>query len=344
MTPDAPGLPPAEEPRGLVPDAGGVPPGPWAGDGPDSPAGGSLDRPPGPGSDRPPGSEIDRPPPLSLARRIVLLPPVRIPIALAFVVLPQVALALLVRATPHQESLGVALASALLAHLSYLAYVRWVERRPETELALRAAPGGLALGISLGAGFITAVVGILWALGCFQVVGSNPASIMVPVLALSIQSGYFEEVVVRGIVFRIAEEGLGTWLSIALSALVFGFLHAGNPNATLVSCVSIAVSAGVLLAAVYVATRRLWPAIGLHFAWNFFEGGVFGIPISGYAAPGWLRTRTQGPEVLTGGAFGIEASVLVPILGLALGAAFLARAARAGRIVPPFWRRRALTP
>ncbi len=70
-----------------------------------------------------------------------------------------------------------------------------------------------------------------------------------------------------------------------ISALFFGFGHRGNPGATWVSSLAIAVEAGALLAAAYVATRSLWMPIGLHWAWNLFEGPVWGTPVSGIAAP-----------------------------------------------------------
>jgi len=278
------------------------------------------------------------PAPPGRGRRLLLLPPVRIVVALVFVLLPQIALAKVARGTPLID-LAWFLPSILLIHLAYLAYVWVVERRPATELALRAAPAGLALGALAGAGLIAAVVGILWLLGYLQVTGFHGLEVLLPVFALSAQSGYAEEVISRGILFRIAEEGVGTWGALAFSAFLFGFLHALNPNATLMSCVSITVSAGVLLGALYAWTRRLWAPIGLHFAWNFTEGGIFGVPVSGFSIKGLLVSKLDGPEILTGGAFGIEASVLVPVLGLAAGVACLVAAARRGRILPPPWRK-----
>lgn len=285
-----------------------------------------------------PGPAPVGPAPPGRARRWILLPPVRIVVALAFVLVPQILLGGAARATGVRDDVVWFLPSILLVHLSYWAYVWLVERRPAAELALRAAPAGLALGALAGAGLIAAVVGILWLLGYFQVTGTRGLAVLLPVFALSAQSGYAEEVISRGILFRIAEEGVGTWGALAFSALLFGFLHALNPNATLMSCVSIAASAGVLLAAVYALTRRLWVPIGLHFAWNFAEGGIFGVPVSGFPIQGLLVSKLEGPELLTGGAFGIEASVLVPLLCLAAGAACLAAAARQSRLLPPPWR------
>jgi hypothetical protein len=140
--------------------------------------------------------------------------------------------------------------------------------------------------------------------------------------------------------FRILEEWLGTWISLVLTATFFGALHLLNPNATAMGAIGIALSAGVLLAGAYVVTRRLWLPIGLHFAWNFTEGGIFELPVSGGSAHGFIRCQLEGPEWLTGGKFGPEASIVIIVLGLLLGAAFFTYAFKQGQIQPPSWRRR----
>ena len=80
--------------------------------------------------------------------------------------------------------------------------------------------------------------------------------------------------------------------------------------------------------------RRLWLAIGVHAAWNFVEGGVFGIPVSGYAIPGWLRSTLTGEEWLTGGAFGPEGSLVTLAVTSAASAALLVVAWRRGSLRP----------
>jgi hypothetical protein len=126
---------------------------------------------------------------------------------------------------------------------------------------------------------------------------------------------------------------------LVISAVVFGFLHLIYPNATLVAAVAIALEAGILLAAAYVLTRRLWLAIGIHFAWNFTQGGIFGVAVSGNQARGLLQSTLTGPELLSGGAFGAEASLFAILVCLAAGVYLLWRAWRKGSFVTPFWRR-----
>ena len=122
--------------------------------------------------------------------------------------------------------------------------------------------------------------------------------------------------------------------------MLFGALHLLNPNATVVSALAIALSAGLVLGAGYMLTRRLWLPTGAHFAWNFTLGGVFGLAISGKEAPGLLRAElSPEPETLTGGAFGPEASLFVMLIGLAIGFVFIVVAMRWDRIRRPVWAR-----
>jgi membrane protease YdiL (CAAX protease family) len=220
----------------------------------------------------------------------------------------------------------------------YSAYVRFIEKREVTEFALTGALRELAAGTMVGGLLFSGVVAVLAALGMYRVDGINSLQVLLIPFLLSMFSGVFEEILLRGILFRIIEEGLGTWLALAISAVIFGLLHLANENATLTGAVAIILEAGILLAAAYTLTRRLWLAIGIHFAWNFMQGGIFGIVISGNEPmPGLLRSSLIGPEWLTGGAFGAEASVVAVVLCLLAGIYLLVLSVRKGHVIRPFW-------
>jgi membrane protease YdiL (CAAX protease family) len=130
--------------------------------------------------------------------------------------------------------------------------------------------------------------------------------------------GWQEELFSRGYHLQNLADGLNMTWGVILSSSVFGLLHLGNPNATWVSAVGI-FCAGVFLAYGYLATRQLWLPIGLHIGWNFFEGVVFGFPVSGLDTYRLINHTVSGPGLWTGGAFGPEAG-LVALPGLVLGA------------------------
>ena len=158
-------------------------------------------------------------------------------------------------------------------------------------------------------------------------------------LAMAVTSGTIEEIMFRGILLRHLETMLGTWAALAITSLLFGAAHLGNPDATLFAAFAIAMEAGILLGAAYLVTRRLWLAVGIHAAWNFTQGWVFSIPVSGHAAPlGLLITRRVGPDWLTGGDFGLEASAVALVVATGAGLLLLHRAVRRGDIHPPMWR------
>jgi membrane protease YdiL (CAAX protease family) len=222
-----------------------------------------------------------------------------------------------------------------------------VERRPlsDTGLVGHHAWTGLAFGFLGGVAYQSAAVGIMALAGWYRVVGMAPVvdwpGRAGPWLIVFFWGALYEEGLFRAIIFRLTERSLGTWISLALSAVLFGAAHLQNPNATLIGAVAIAVEAGVLLAALYQLTGSLWAAVGLHWAWNVFEGAVYGVPVSGIPIPrGILTARLAGPTLWTGGAFGPEAGVIAMAIGVAAGLGLLLQVARRGRIVPGPWARR----
>jgi uncharacterized protein len=229
----------------------------------------------------------------------------------------------------------------LPAILAYWLLVRTIENRRVDELALRKLVPHVLLGITAGFVLFSSVVGALWALGAYVVDGTNAG---VPwlglILVLGVGAGVGEEIISRGVLFRIVEEGLGTWISLLLSAAFFGFMHIWNPHATTWSALAIALEAGLLFGLIYHVTRSLWICMGVHAAWNVAQGPFYGIPVSGFEQKGWLASRMQGPNWLTGGEFGAEASVVALCICSTLTAVLLAIAIRRGTLVPPFWARR----
>jgi membrane protease YdiL (CAAX protease family) len=224
---------------------------------------------------------------------------------------------------------------ALPALLAYLLLVKLVERRPIDELAPRRLLPDGAMGLLGGLLLFSAVVGVLYLLGSYHVTGTNPGAAWLPALLMvGLGAGIGEEIITRGVLFRIIEEGLGTWVALIVSALFFGAAHIANPGATLWSSAAIAIEAGLLFGLLYHVTRSLALCMGLHAAWNFTQGTIYGIPVSGLKADGWLVSTRSGPDWLSGGVFGAEASVIALTLCSLCTLALLAVAVRRGSIVP----------
>ncbi|MFC3897358.1 CPBP family intramembrane glutamic endopeptidase [Lentzea rhizosphaerae] len=235
--------------------------------------------------------------------------------------------------TPLTFVLGLATAALTLA--AYAWVVRRTERREPVEVALKNAPAALGRGVLIGLGMFVAVVVNIAFLGGYEVRGWGSAGGAIAIFGFMAAAAVTEEVLFRGVLFRIVEERLGTWISLTLTGLLFGLAHVFNPNATLWSALAIAVEAGFMLAAVYAATRNLWVPIGVHFGWNFAQGGIFSTSVSGQDAPqGLLDGMTSGPALVSGGEFGPEASLYSLLAGVVVTVVFLWLAKRRGTIVP----------
>ena len=234
---------------------------------------------------------------------------------------------------------GLAILS-LLVFSAYLVGHRFIEGRRPPELAgllsLKEFLGGLALGV----GLFSAVIAVLGLLRVYQLRGRGTTAGLGVGALTALFAATVEETLIRGFLFRIVQMLGGTWIAVLISSAFFGAGHAFNPGATVTSSVAIALEAGVLLAAAYVLTGRLWFPIGLHVGWNFAEGSLYGLSVSGFTAKDALTHGSlKGPAILTGAAFGPEASIIAVVLCFAIAILLLWRAARTGRIQTPLWYR-----
>jgi uncharacterized protein len=295
-------------------------------------------------------------PPPSTVRRVLMLPVTRLILSLliaalvaAAIGIPLVLVAMMTgglsldptEITPKEMLLqGIITAPAAVAALYIVG--RLIERRPPAAFGFPRAGAAwqVAVGFAVGVGIIGTVVQVFAAMGWYRVTGFSGAAAMGSILAMLI--GFLlvsvsEEVFFRGIVFRIVEEGMGTELAFVASCIAFGFVHAANPGATLLSSLLIVIEAGVLLGAAYLLTRSLWLAIGIHWGWNFAEGPIFGTRVSGIDLPSLLEARITGPALWTGGEFGPEAGLVAGIVATGAGVYLLMRAYRLGHRFTPAW-------
>jgi CAAX protease family protein len=230
-------------------------------------------------------------------------------------------------------------AAALLAALLGIWLAgRFLDRRPFADFGFHLVRGwwlDLGFGLVLGALLMSAIFLAERAVGWVAIAGtfwrpnsSQPfaLAILAP-LSIFLCVGVYEELLTRGYLLRNLAEGFNVRrlspraaliLAWAVSSAMFGLAHAANPNATVVSTLSIAL-AGLFLGLGYVLTGELAIPIGIHITWNFFEGNVYGFPVSGGARQAtFIAIEQRGPELWTGGAFGPEAG-LISIVALLVG-------------------------
>lgn len=279
----------------------------------------------------------------NLLQRILKWPLVRI-VVLGFILLMMMSLNTDVMTSYAGEpfkSVQHIVALAIAGFAVYGGYAFFIEQRSISELSLPGMGRELGMGALIGAGLYALCELILMALGIYRITGLNSLSFMIPAIAMAISSGVFEELLFRGVLFRSIETWFGSWAALVVSSLVFGLTHLINPEATLEGALFIAVEAGVLLAAAYMLTRRLWLSMGFHVAWNYTQSAIFSSIVSGNeASQGLIRSTIQGPDYLTGGNFGVESSVLALLFCTATGIVMIVMAVKKGKIVPPFWKRK----
>lgn len=260
--------------------------------------------------------------------KIIQFPLTRIFLAILLVILGVIAAQLTIGLLSKSLAMTpvVSILSILIAlfcvYFSYWLYVRWIEKRRLAELSANGAVQELTIGLLIGFGIIATVIGTLSMLGSYQIRGKNSWWVLLPAAVANIPSGFVQEILFRGIILRNFEERMDTWIALAISAVLFGLIHVFSANATVLSTLSIMLEGGILLAAAYLLTKRLWLAIGIHITWDLSIDGIFGIgmsAISGKSIPGLLQARLVGSDLLTGSNHGVEGSLVTFVIALMAG-------------------------
>ena len=247
--------------------------------------------------------------------------PIRLAVAFALVVLALVGTSLLLVGSGLPAPLPTVVPMLTVAVATLLA-ARYVDRRRVGDLGLRREPGWLAdlgAGLALGVLLQTLIAAVGLAAGWFRVADTlvGTAAGFASVLLVFLVVGFYEELVSRGLLLVNVAEGLrfagarvAVALALAVSAVVFGLLHASNPGSSTASTVGITM-AGAFLGVGFVLTGRLSFPVGVHVSWNATQGLVYGFAVSGLPIDAALvDLEPTGPTLVTGGAFGPEAGLL----------------------------------
>lgn len=228
---------------------------------------------------------------------------------------------------------------AIITIISYTYLFRYYEKRPITELSRVGIFKNLPIGIILGVILQSLTILVIYLKGGYSIVSINPILYLVPPLTMAFTSAIFEEILMRGIIFRITEEKLGSYFALAISAVLFGLMHLSNPNSSITASIGLAIQAGLLLASAYIYSRNLWFPIAIHFAWNFTQSAIFGANVSGNTISKTLITsKIEGAEWFTGGQFGPEGSIQATLFCLIATIILLTLSYKQGKIIKPYWK------
>ncbi|MCB2089748.1 MAG: type II CAAX endopeptidase family protein [Sphingomonadaceae bacterium] len=237
------------------------------------------------------------------------------------------------------------LVMAVVASLAVILLVKLLVSRlgdnPRDDLPWTGAIRPLLIGIGGSALLMTIIVAFTALLGGYVITGWGGASSWLWLLLMAgLQAAVVEEFLFRGVLFRFLEEFGGSWFALALTSALFGYVHISNDNATWVGSLGIALEAGIMLGAAYMVSRSLWLPIGIHFGWNVTQGLVWDVPVSGHDIDGIVEAKAVGPELVSGGAFGLEASVVAMVIAFLVGGYLTWLAWQRGQFMRPWWTRR----
>ncbi|MGN7812122.1 lysostaphin resistance A-like protein [Flavobacterium sp. 22076] len=223
--------------------------------------------------------------------------------------------------------------------LSYILFFKKYDKRAITEFSAKGLAKNLTIGILIGFVLQSFTILVMYLNGNYSVVKINPVSFILIPFAIMFTVAIIEEILVRGIIFRIVEEKLGSYISLTISSVLFGVFHLANPHGTLISGICIT-TAGFMLGAAFIYSRNLWFPIALHFAWNFTQSGIFGAITSGNEkTSSLLEAKIHGPEFITGGEFGPEGSIQAIVFCVLGTVLLLALSQKQNKIIPPYWKK-----
>ena len=195
-----------------------------------------------------------------------------------------------------------------------------VEKRTFSDVQVRKLLPQVGKGFLLGVAFFVVFTFILWALGDYRVssIHFDGKALFLSLMGFLVVA-VGEEIPFRGIIFRLIDERWGAVWALVISCLAFGFAHIDNDNGSVWASLSIALAATE--SALYFYSKSLWLPIGVHWGWNFVQGNIFGFSVSGLDQKVSLITpAVSGPDLITGGAFGPEASVIMVALCMIVSA------------------------
>lgn len=239
---------------------------------------------------------------------------------LAFTIIPAMTWYVLLLNIPTYAAVPLSTIGAVVTLYAFKKYISWYAEDCES-LSFGSKMRMMGIGWAVSAiNFLTIIV-CLFLCGYYHIVTVEfDVASQLSWLSLFLLVGVVEEVIFRGILFRFITDKWNIAVGLTTSSLLFGLAHIANPGATLWAALAIALASGWLFGMAYAYHQTIWVPIGMHWAWNYLEGGVFGCAVSGTPLDylPLITPRISGADILSGGAFGPEASIICVALGIAI--------------------------
>lgn len=229
-------------------------------------------------------------------------------------------------------NIPIFLITAVVLLLLYNLLIRYVEANDACKIAPRKDISSIGNGLFIGFSYFIIVTVTMSLCGYYHIKSIQfDWEKQLFSFTLFFLVAVSEEIFFRGILFRMINRRWNIWAALVISALIFGGLHILNDNATLWSSIAIAIEAGSLLGAAYAYSKNIWLPIGIHWIWNYTQGNILGFPVSGEDnVTSIITPEISGPQWLTGGSFGAEASVISAVIGLLISLWFIRKTIQQG--------------
>ena len=229
-------------------------------------------------------------------------------------------------------NIPIFLITAVVLLLLYNLLIRYVEANDACKIAPRKDISSIGNGLFIGFSYFIIVTVTMSLCGYYHIKSIQfDWEKQLFSFTLFFLVAVSEEIFFRGILFRMINRRWNIWAALVISALIFGGLHIFNDNATLWSSIAITIEAGSLLGAAYAYSKNIWLPIGIHWIWNYTQGNILGFPVSGEDnVTSIITPEISGPQWLTGGSFGAEASAISAVIGLLISLWFIRKTIQQG--------------
>lgn len=239
---------------------------------------------------------------------------------LAFTIIPAMTWYVLLLNIPAYAAIPLSTIAAVVTLFAFKKYLSWYAEDGES-LSFGGKVRMMGIGWAVSGVNFLAIIVCLFLCGYYRIVAVEfDVASQLSWLSLFLLVGVVEEVIFRGILFRLITDKWNIAVGLTTSSLLFGLAHLGNPGATLWAALAIALASGWLFGMAYAYHQTIWVPVGMHWAWNYLEGGVFGCSVSGTPLDyrPLITPKISGTDLLSGGAFGPEASIICVAIGIGI--------------------------